>query len=152
MAEQQYRQHRFSAPPGSTELLLVRHGESEPAVPGQDFPMVDGHGDPALAPDGRVQAEQVGERLADQGLDAIYVTSLRRTVETAAPLVARTGLTPIVEPGLAEVMLGDWEGGSFRQHTAEGHPTRPEDVRRGALGRDSRRRAAGRLRLPRRRP
>jgi probable phosphoglycerate mutase len=118
----EYRQFRFRRPPGATEVLLVRHGESEPAVEGRDFPLVDGHGDPALAPDGRVQAEQVGQRLADQGIDAIYVTSLRRTVETAAPLVTRTGLTPTVEPGLAEVRLGEWEGGSFRRHTAERHP------------------------------
>ena len=44
---------RFTRPPGSTELLLVRHGESEAMVPGRPFPLVDGHGDPALAPDGR---------------------------------------------------------------------------------------------------
>ena len=44
------RQARFRRPPGSTELFLVRHGESEPAVPGQAFPLVDGHGDPNTSP------------------------------------------------------------------------------------------------------
>lgn len=122
MAETSYRQHRFRRPEGATELLLVRHGESEPAVPGRPFPLVDGHGDPALAPEGREQAEAVGRRLADQQLDAIYVTSLRRTVETAAPLVAVTGLEPIVEPDLREVHLGEWEGGLFRQKVAAGDP------------------------------
>ena len=34
----------------------------------------------------------------------------------------RPGLTPIVEPDLREVFLGDWEGGLFRKHVAEGHP------------------------------
>jgi probable phosphoglycerate mutase len=116
------RQARFRRPPGSTELFLVRHGESEPAVPGQAFPLVDGHGDPALAPEGRAQAERVAERLAAAGIDAIYVTTLRRTAETAAPLAARLGQEVRVERELREVFLGDWEGGSFRHHIAEGHP------------------------------
>jgi 2,3-bisphosphoglycerate-dependent phosphoglycerate mutase len=119
----EYRQVRFKRPPGSTELLLVRHGESEPMVPGRPFPLVDGHGDPELAPDGRVQAEQVAERLAGHPIDAIYVSTLRRTAQTAAPLAARLGLEPIVEPDLREVHLGEWEGELYRKHMAEGHPT-----------------------------
>lgn len=118
----EYRQHRFRRPPGATEVFLVRHGESEPVVPGVVVPDVDGHADPALAPDGRWQAERVGERLADQQIDAIYVTTLRRTHETAAPLAAKLGLTPVVEPDLREVHLGEWEGGVFRRHAADGHP------------------------------
>ncbi len=50
MSETSYRQRRFQPPPGATEILLVRHGESAPEVPGQVAPQVDGHGDPALAP------------------------------------------------------------------------------------------------------
>ncbi|MGI8756078.1 MAG: histidine phosphatase family protein [Acidimicrobiales bacterium] len=117
-----YRQPRFRPPKGATELLLVRHGESEAAVPGRPFPLVDGHGDPALAPDGREQAQRVGDRLAGGRVDAIYVTTLRRTVETAAPLAARLGLTPVVETDLREVGLGSWEGGLFRKKVAEGDP------------------------------
>ncbi len=131
MAETSYRQHRFRRPPGSTELFLVRHGESEPAVPGQLFPLVDGHGDPALAPQGHEQARAVADRLADQRLDALYVTSLRRTVQTAAPLAARTGLTPVVEPDLREVHLGEWEGGLFRQKVATGDPIAVQMVTEG---------------------
>ena len=117
-----FRQSRFLTPPGAAELVLVRHGESEPLVEGTAFPLVDGHGDPALAPEGRVQADRVGERLADESIDAIYVTTLRRTAETAAPLAARLGLTPVVEPDLREVHLGDWEGELFRQKVADGDP------------------------------
>jgi probable phosphoglycerate mutase len=123
MAETEYPQRPFVAPPGSTHVFLVRHGASQPAVPGASFPLVDGHGDPGLAPEGREQAERVAARLAEESIDAIYVTSLRRTHETAAPLAARLGLEPVVEPDLREVHLGEWEGGSFRQHVAEGHPT-----------------------------
>ncbi|MEU6267988.1 histidine phosphatase family protein [Saccharopolyspora shandongensis] len=122
MSEVEYRQSRFSAPAGSTDVLLIRHGESEPARPGRSFPLVDGQGDPELAPAGREHAERVSRRLADADLDAIYVTTLRRTAQTAAPLAARLGLTPRVEPGLREVHLGDWEGGLFRQKVAENDP------------------------------
>lgn len=117
-----YRQHKFSAPAGATEILLVRHGESRAAVHGDPFPLVDGQGDPELAPDGREQAEQVGERLRHHPVAAIYVTSLRRTHETAAPLAGHLGLTPIVEADLREVHLGEWEGGLFRVKVAEGNP------------------------------
>jgi probable phosphoglycerate mutase len=122
MAATEYRQHRFTRPPGATEVFLVRHGESAAVVPGVAIAQVDGHDDPALAADGLEQAERVAERLADQQIDAIYVTPLQRTQQTAAPLAARLGLTPVVEPDLREVNLGEWEGGGFRRHVAEGHP------------------------------
>ena len=92
---------RFRRPPGATEIFLVRHGESEPLVPGEPFPLVDGHGDPALAPDGHEQAERVADRLAAQHIDAIYVTTLRRTAQTAAPLAERLGITPRSSPTCA---------------------------------------------------
>ena len=100
----------------------MRHGESEPAVEGQDFDLVDGHGDPALSPEGRDQAELVCARLADERIDAIYVTSLRRTAQTAEPLARRLAIAPRVEPDLREVFLGEWEGGTFRQRVAERDP------------------------------
>jgi probable phosphoglycerate mutase len=117
-----YRQNRFPAFPGSTEILLIRHGESEPYVPGTSFPLVDGHGDPELSTEGREQAERVARRLAGAGIDAIYVTRLRRTEQTAAPLAARLAMAPLVETGLREVRLGEWEGGVYRQMVTERHP------------------------------
>jgi probable phosphoglycerate mutase len=119
----EYRQARFTPPPGSTVLLLVRHGESAPARVDRPFPLVDGHGDPALAPDGVAQAALVADRLAGADIDAIYVTQLRRTAQTAAPLADRLGLTPKVCEDLVEVHLGEWEQGLFRKHVADNHPT-----------------------------
>ena len=126
MVPPEYGQKSFAPPPGALDLLLVRHGQSEPYVPGREFPLVDGHGDPALSPTGRDQAERVGERLAGETISAIYVTSLVRTAQTAAPLARRTGLTPRVEADLREVHLGEWEGGLFRQKVAEGDPVAVE--------------------------
>lgn len=117
-----YRQHKFERPPGATEILLVRHGESQPATPDEPFPLVDGQGDPALAEVGREQAERVGERLRHLAIDAVYVTSLRRTQQTAAPLCKHLGIVAKIEPDLREVHLGDWEGGLFRIKAHENHP------------------------------
>lgn len=118
----EYRQHRFAPPPGATDILLVRHGESAPAREDRPFALVDGQGDPELAPDGRDQAQQVAERLCNEPIDAVYVTNLRRTRETAQPLLERLGIEPILERDFREVHLGDWENGIFRKHVAEGHP------------------------------
>ncbi len=117
-----YRQARYQLPHKATEILLVRHGESAPAVTGEPFPLVDGHGDPPLAPDGVVQANRVATQLARTRIDAIYVTTLQRTVQTAAPLAARLGLMPQVCADLREVYLGEWEGGLFRQRVAQNDP------------------------------
>jgi probable phosphoglycerate mutase len=104
----------------------VRHGASADAIEGTSHELLDGQGDPGLSPTGRSQAELVGVRLAADGYAAIYVSSLRRTAETAAPLAHRTGLVPIVDADLREVFLGDWEGGLFRQKVADHDPIAQE--------------------------
>ncbi len=104
------------------DLLLIRHGQSEAYVEGRPFALIDGHGDPPLSALGRDQAGKVADRLAGAGIDAIYVTTLCRTAQTAAPLAERLGLAPVVEPDLREVHLGEWEGGLYRKMVAEFHP------------------------------
>jgi len=103
-------------------VLVVRHGESWPAHPDRPFPVHEGHGDPPLDPVGVEQAELLAQRLAEEPIAAIYVTTLRRTHETAAPLAKRLGLTPTVVADLREVFLGDWEGGAIRERAAAGDP------------------------------
>lgn len=120
----EFRQHRFAPTSGACEILLVRHGESARLVEGDAFPLVGGHADPSLHPDGVEQAHRVAERLVSTGerIGAVYVTTLTRTHETAAPLLARLGLDAIVEPDLREVFLGDWEGGVLRHKIADEDP------------------------------
>ena len=77
------------------------------------------------------QAEALAERLKTDSITAIYVTKLRRTHETAAPLAAHLGIAPIEDPDLHEVHLGDWDGGLYRIKAAEGAPHRPSDEPRG---------------------
>ena len=120
------RQQRFTPPEGATTIVLVRHGESMPEHPDHPHPVRDGHGDPELAPIGHDQARKVAERLAaehhgGQTIDAVYVTSLQRTHQTAAPLVELIGVEPVEIAELREVHLGDWEG-EFRARVAAGDP------------------------------
>ena len=115
-------QRRFALPPDATEVVLLRHGASIPAVEGQPFDLLDGHDDPPLAPAGEAQALLAAERLPKESPSALFVSGLTRTVQTAAPLVERTGLEPRVVGDLREVMLGDWQGGEFRIRMAAGDP------------------------------
>ncbi len=117
-----YPQHFYEPPANSGQVLLVRHGQSQPFNPSSPFPLVDGHGDPPLSPLGEHQAELVGDRLSTEPISAIYVSSLTRTHQTAAPLAKRLGITPNVEPDLREVFLGEGEGGRFREMAANDHP------------------------------
>jgi probable phosphoglycerate mutase len=118
----EYRQARFSLPPGACHVIVVRHGESQPLARGELQPLVEGQGDPPLDPRGHEQAAQVAERLGSHPIAAIYVSTLQRTSQTAAPLAEVLGLTPIVEPDLREVHLGEWEGGLYRVRQDENHP------------------------------
>lgn len=117
-----YPQRAWSLPADATEVLLVRHGASQDAVPGEPFEMIEGHSNPPLSEIGQEQARRVGARLAQSPPDALFTTILQRTAQTAAPLIEATGLEATVIPELAEVHLGEWEGGELRFRTAHGDP------------------------------
>jgi probable phosphoglycerate mutase len=119
-----YPQRAFALPPDATEVILVRHGASAAAVPGEPFEELEGQSDPPLAPEGERQARLVAERLAGSGerFAGLFVTPLKRTSQTAAPLAELTGLEPVVVPELREVGLGEWEGGELRIRAAERDP------------------------------
>jgi len=89
-----------------TTLLLVRHGETDWNAEGR----LQGHTDRPLNDFGRRQAAALAERLAGDGIDAIYASDLSRARETAEILGARLGLPVLLEPGLRERNWGSWEG------------------------------------------
>ena len=91
-----------------TNLVLVRHGETIWHVENR----YAGTSDVALTPRGREQAEVLAEWARTTELDAIWVSTLSRTQETAAPVVRATGLTPNVDARLRELDFGQGEGRS----------------------------------------
>jgi 2,3-bisphosphoglycerate-dependent phosphoglycerate mutase len=119
---QRYPQQDYSRPTGSIEVVLVRHGASEAAIADQPFELLEGQADPALSEAGEHQAQAVAAQLAREPLARLFVTPLRHTAQTAAPLAALTGLEAVVVPELREVHLGELDGGAFRIAVARRDP------------------------------
>jgi broad specificity phosphatase PhoE len=88
-------------------LILIRHGQTPANVDGVLESTVPGPGLTAL---GHEQAEELVDALADEKIDAVFVSSMVRTHLTAAPLVAARGLEPVVRDGIREIAAGDVEG------------------------------------------
>jgi 2,3-bisphosphoglycerate-dependent phosphoglycerate mutase len=103
-------QRPFALPSGASEVILIRHGSAFHSTPEKPLDLIDGQSDPGLTELGRRQADGVARRLSDARPAALFVTPLRRTQETAAPLAQRLGMEPVILPELREVHLGDWEG------------------------------------------
>jgi probable phosphoglycerate mutase len=87
-------------------VFLARHGETEWNIEHR----LQGRSDIALTARGRAQALALAERLAHAPLDAIYTSTLRRTIDTAAPLAALHGLIGQPRPELDEMSHGILEG------------------------------------------
>ncbi len=68
-----------------------------------------------LSEQGRAQAQQLAERLAELGIDAIYSSPLERARETAAPSALRAGLPVNTHLGLVECDFGDWTGAALAE-------------------------------------
>jgi broad specificity phosphatase PhoE len=83
-------------------LYLVRHGESlfnaERRIQGQS--------DVELSPLGHRQSDAVATELANLPINAIYVSPLRRAMETAEPIAARLKLTIQTDDRLKEINAG----------------------------------------------
>ncbi|HJM72311.1 MAG TPA: histidine phosphatase family protein [Acidimicrobiales bacterium] len=78
------------------ELLVIRHALPEAEV------RSDGPADPPLSALGIQQAEATAEFLADETVDAIVTSTMRRAIQTGQPLADRLGLTLKRLDGLKE--------------------------------------------------
>ena len=92
--------------PDVTELIVVRHGETDWNRDGR----YQGHADPPLNDAGREQARELARALADQPLDVAYTSDLRRAAETARIIVDGREVKLVEDPGLREIDVGSWSG------------------------------------------
>lgn len=76
------------------DLLILRHAEKTGS----------GLCDPLTAR-GRADALAVAEALAALDVDAVVMSPYRRSQETVAPFLRRSGLTPVIDARLAEWMI-----------------------------------------------
>ncbi|MCU1597968.1 MAG: hypothetical protein JWQ47_1707 [Glaciihabitans sp.] len=88
-------------------LLLIRHGQTPDNVRGAIGTVLPG---PGLTELGQAQADAVVAALAEEPIEAIYVSTMLRTRLTAEPLSAALGLDINVVDGLQEIVAGDLEG------------------------------------------
>lgn len=93
-------------------ILFVRHGQTPANVDGVLDTAAPG---PGLTDLGMRQAEAIVDALAHETISAVYVSKLARTHQTAAPLAAALGLTPVELPGTHEIEAGDVEGRRDRE-------------------------------------
>jgi broad specificity phosphatase PhoE len=77
----------FSTASAEPIVVVVRHAEK-----------VDNSKDPDLSDAGQKRAAALAQILKDAHITAIFVTELKRTQETAAPLAKAVGVTPTIVP------------------------------------------------------
>ena len=87
-------------------FYFVRHGETEWNAEGRFC----GRTDVPLSEAGRRQARLLGLRVKPLRVIALYSSPLRRALETARIIGEVTGRESVVDPRLAELNYGAWEG------------------------------------------
>jgi broad specificity phosphatase PhoE len=89
-----------------TEIILVRHGETE----WNRQEVFRGRLDVDLNDTGRRQAELLGEHLSGVKLDAVYSSPLKRALETADRIARHHRLEVQIAQGLIDFDYGEWQG------------------------------------------
>jgi broad specificity phosphatase PhoE len=105
--------HEAEAPPGATQILVIRHGQSQWNALGRGH----GWGDPPLSPLGEAQARSAVAALASQDLTpGVLASDLRRARHTAELVADPLGLFPIdTTADLREHDIGEWDGKTWEE-------------------------------------
>ena len=119
----------------AARLVLWRHGRTEWNVTGR----FQGQADVPLDEVGRQQAVAAARVVAGFEPVSIYSSDLLRTLQTAEPLAARTGLEVQTDKRLREIHVGSWEGLLGEEIRARD----PELAEQVWLGEDVRRSSTG---------
>ncbi len=92
-------------------LLLVRHGATE----ANSSRWFAGHSDIEMSAAGCGQVERLRDYLADEKIDAVYSSDLKRAVATAEVISSGRDLDIVTCPELREINYGDIEGLTFQE-------------------------------------
>ncbi|MCC2594059.1 histidine phosphatase family protein [Tessaracoccus sp. OS52] len=84
-------------------LILIRHGETQSNV---DRLLDTAHPGAPLTEQGVQQAHALAEAIADEEIDAVFVSTLTRAQQTAEPLAQRRNLKATVIDGVHEISAG----------------------------------------------
>ena len=95
-----------------SSILLARHGETDD---NREPLRVQGSRDTPLNETGRAQAQELAQRLENEGLVSLWSSQLSRARETAEIVGAHLGLETRVDARLAEGNRGEWEGQTFAE-------------------------------------
>ena len=94
-----------------TEIILVRHGETEWNV--QEI--FRGRIDIELNETGIKQAELLAEYLSQVQIEAVYSSPLKRALRTAKAIASYHSLDVETVPGLIDLDYGEWQGLSHQE-------------------------------------
>jgi probable phosphoglycerate mutase len=90
------------------KLYFLRHGQTAYSKTGGYCGTLEN--DPGLTLEGMKMAEAFAEFYGSLPWEAIYVSPLKRAIQTANPLCQKIGLPMQVRQGLKEIGYGQWEG------------------------------------------
>ncbi len=119
-----------------TELILVRHGETDWNKEGK----FQGSTDIDLSREGILQARLLKDALKNN-FDYVYASPLRRALQTAEILCEdKDDIHPVAVPDLREINFGAWEGLTItqirEQYPAEYHSWRTDGEHGNLVGSD----------------
>ncbi|HDR3890988.1 TPA: phosphoserine phosphatase 1 [Bacillus cereus] len=103
-----------------TTVYVTRHGETEWNVAKR----MQGRKNSALTENGMLQAKQLGDRMKDLSIHAIYSSPSERTLHTAELIKGERNIPIIEDEHFYEINMGIWEG----QTIADIEKQYPEEV------------------------
>lgn len=89
-------------------VWIARHGSRLDFIDLDWFNQAERPYDPPLAPEGEIQAQELGNRLKSESIKHIFVSPFLRTVQTAHIVADILDLPIKLEAGLSEWLNPDW--------------------------------------------
>ncbi|AFZ27633.1 fructose-2,6-bisphosphatase [Cylindrospermum stagnale PCC 7417] len=101
----------------SLTLYFLRHGQTEFSRNNAYCGAIDSE----LTPEGLEMAQAFAAAYSSTPWKAVFCSPMKRTLATAKPLCAATGMQPELRDGLKEINYGQWEGKTPEEINREYH-------------------------------